>query len=83
MKLYLIPAILVISTLTACDQGKDNSSEEQTTQEMNITDQHSYSKPEDVAVKHLTLDLTVNFDKKQLSGTAILDIESWIIYPAI
>lgn len=39
-------------------------------------DIHSFARPDDVVVKHLTLDLTVDFDKKILSGKAALDIEN-------
>jgi leukotriene-A4 hydrolase len=43
---------------------------------MILNDVHSFSKPADAVVKHLTLDLTVNFDKKILQGNAALDIEN-------
>ncbi len=35
-----------------------------------IVDQHSYAEPEKVSTSDLALDLAVDFDKKQLSGTA-------------
>ena len=35
-----------------------------------IIDQHSYAEPEKVSTTDLALDLAVDFDKKQLSGTA-------------
>jgi leukotriene-A4 hydrolase len=37
-------------------------------------DPHSYARPEQVRVEHMALDLTVDFAKKQLSGTANLRI---------
>lgn len=39
-------------------------------------DIHSFAKPDEVVVKHLDLDLTVNFDKRELSGKASLQIEN-------
>jgi aminopeptidase N len=37
-------------------------------------DEHSYAEPDKVRISHLALDLAVDFDKKQLSGTATLDV---------
>jgi leukotriene-A4 hydrolase len=39
-----------------------------------IKDPHSHSRPDEIRVSHLTLDLTVDFNKKQLVGTAMLRI---------
>ncbi|MDQ3280414.1 MAG: M1 family metallopeptidase [Acidobacteriota bacterium] len=39
-------------------------------------DPHSYSHPDEVRVEHLTLDLNVDFAKKQLAGTATLRIHN-------
>ena len=39
-----------------------------------VRDPHSYARPEQVRVEHIGLDLTVDFAKKQLSGTANLRI---------
>src|SRR5687767_9000394 len=38
-------------------------------------DPHSYARPQEVRVEHIGLDLTVDFAKKQLSGTANLRIK--------
>jgi leukotriene A-4 hydrolase/aminopeptidase len=76
MNRLLIPVIFLFSVFAACDQGKKETSEEQKTQEMKINDQHSYSRPEEVVIRHISLDLTVDFEQKQLSGTATLDIEN-------
>jgi aminopeptidase N len=38
-------------------------------------DANSYAEPEKVVVTHLTLDLAVDFDKKVLAGTAMLDLD--------
>lgn len=39
-------------------------------------DIHSFSRPEEAVVKHLSLDLNIDFTKKIVSGTATLDIEN-------
>jgi leukotriene-A4 hydrolase len=38
-------------------------------------DQHSRSNPQQVRVRHLALDLDVDFDRKILQGTAVLDLD--------
>jgi len=38
-------------------------------------DPHSYSRPDEVAVRHLTLDLAVDFEARRLEGTASWTIE--------
>ncbi len=39
-------------------------------------DVHSYAKPAEALVTHIDLDLSVNFDKKELAGTAALSISN-------
>ncbi len=39
-------------------------------------DVHSYARPEEAVVTHLVLDLAVDFDRRTLSGSATLDIDS-------
>jgi len=38
-------------------------------------DPHSHAEPNQIAVRHLDLDLTVDFDERRLSGLATLDLE--------
>ena len=52
-----------------------NHPETTTAPEMVAHDPHSFSKPDEAIVKHLHLDLTVNFDERILSGSATLDVE--------
>ncbi len=40
-------------------------------------DEDSYAEPDKSKISHLALDLTVDFDKKQLSGMATLDVNWW------
>ncbi|MEO6131400.1 MAG: M1 family metallopeptidase [Saprospiraceae bacterium] len=39
-----------------------------------VNDIHSYARPSEAVIKHLSLDLKVDFDLKKLSGTASYDI---------
>jgi aminopeptidase N len=39
-----------------------------------VRDPHSYARPDEARVEHIALDLTADFAKKQLSGTAVLRI---------
>lgn len=43
---------------------------------MQKKDAHSYSRPDEVVMRHLELDLAVNFQEKSLSGHAKLSIEN-------
>jgi leukotriene-A4 hydrolase len=40
-----------------------------------VHDIHSFARPQEARVTHVDLDLTADFDAKQLSGRAILDLE--------
>ncbi len=40
-----------------------------------MRDIHSFARPDEAVVKHLALDLNVDFDRKQLAGVATLTIE--------
>jgi leukotriene-A4 hydrolase len=62
--------ILVALFLTAIACQK----KEQTEKTAAVTDEHSYSKPELAVVKHLDLDIKVDFDTQTISGKA-----SWTI----
>jgi aminopeptidase N len=77
IRLYLMnPARLLLAALLllmSC-QSKKN---EQTKSEAMIThDPHSFSQPNDALVKHLSLNLNVDFQKQQLRGFATWNIEN-------
>ena len=38
-------------------------------------DPHSYARPNEIAVRHVNLDISVDFDKRRLSGLATLELE--------
>jgi leukotriene-A4 hydrolase len=41
-----------------------------------MTDPHSFAKPSEAVVKHLHLDIAIDFDKKIISGKATVDVEA-------
>lgn len=43
---------------------------------MTTNDPHSFAKPNEAIVRHLHLDISIDFQKKLLSGTAALDIDT-------
>ena len=66
---------LLILLSFGCTRHKMENADLNTDTLMSINDPHSYARPDEAVVKHLYLDLTVNFEKKILSGSAALDIE--------
>ena len=53
-----------------------HSPETKTDNTIYVKDPHSYSQPEKAVVKHLALDLKVDFEKQELSGKAVYDIQN-------
>ncbi|MBK5285155.1 MAG: M1 family metallopeptidase, partial [Bacteroidia bacterium] len=68
-KLFHVP-IFFITFLYSC-----SSPTSELTTSNYMTDPHSFSKPDDAVVKHLVLDLNVDFEKKNLSGSATVAVE--------
>lgn len=62
-----IPLLLFITTSCMNKSAKKDALEP-------VQDVHSYSRPDQVRVKHVALDLEVQFDKKTLAGTATLTL---------
>ena len=61
-------SLFILVILASCHDGLEK---EKLQNKMNIQrDPHSYSKPEEAVIKHIDLDLEVNFEQKELSGTA-------------
>ncbi len=64
---FLIPLALAFSC-TAPNEMADS-------QDNSRTDHHSYANFEDLRVKHIDLDLDVDFESRQLRGSAVLQLE--------
>jgi hypothetical protein len=73
MKKYIVQGVVLagFGLLAACgNAGKNKDMEKKT-----VIDPHSYSRPGEALIKHLDLDLAVDFQKKKLSGKASYTIE--------
>ena len=46
---------------------------ETTTTPVLVKDPHTFARPEEAVIKHLDLDLSVNFEKKILTGTVLVN----------
>ena len=71
--LKALSSVVFLSLLMACHPDNKQPMGVTTTDDT-TRDMHTYAKP-DAMIKHLSLDLNVDFVTKQLSGTATYDIE--------
>jgi leukotriene-A4 hydrolase len=70
--------VLAMAVITACNKPASSSRSSETPMNQpaeSRKDPHSYSNPEQVRVKHISLDLDTDFAKKVFRGTATLDLE--------
>ncbi len=68
---YILCSLLM---LNACKENSTTTNAANKT-DANVIDVHSYAKPDEAVIKHLSLDLAVDFNIRKLSGTASYDIE--------
>ena len=68
---------IAISTFS-CSVTEENSTvEKQVAEEIMYSDDpHSFSKPNEAVVKHLSLNISLDFDKKIVDGEAVYDIDN-------
>jgi len=72
MKFFLFAfVLLMISTLAQQVESSTTNAQ----QKINDKDVHSFANSDEVVVKHLVLDLSVNFESKTLSGKATLTLD--------
>ncbi|MDC7677001.1 M1 family metallopeptidase [Asticcacaulis machinosus] len=69
-------AFAVLFTVSACSPKPDEGSAAPLAIAAKAVDHHSYAKPLEARVRHVDLDLTADFDRKILSGTAALSLET-------
>ena len=78
-KLRLAASILALAALSACGTAKNENmaapQDGSVAMKEQGVDTHSFAKPEEARVKHVALDLAVDFEEKVLRGTATLDLE--------
>lgn len=72
-------AFLALATLImACETTQTSTVANENAQQMKTKyadDTHSFSKPNEIAVTHLNLDLAVSFEDRKISGTVVYDLE--------
>ncbi|MFM2230536.1 MAG: hypothetical protein RL607_1794 [Bacteroidota bacterium] len=68
--------LLVLSIALAISCQKKDPSEKTTPQNQTNKDSHSFSNPAEAVVKHLDLDIKVDFDSQTISGIASWTIEN-------
>ena len=74
-RLTLLSVLLIILPAVACQRGQDTDTSAVDQQAAPPSDPHSYANPESVRVSHLALDLAVDFEAKQMVGSATLSLE--------
>ena len=74
----IIPVLAIaLGALTSCGEGTAEEKKSITAQAASSSkDQHTQSNADSVTVKHLDLDIKVDFDQKQISGSATWSIEN-------
>ncbi|KQY54948.1 M1 family metallopeptidase [Lysobacter sp. Root494] len=65
------------NTAPAADAGKPDTATSATTAATQMIDEHSYAEPDKVKVKDLALELKLDFDKRQIDGSATLTLD-WL-----
>ena len=75
-RLNILTGILLIQIAigVSCKSKNENSKADKDMAQI-IKDPHSFSKPEEAVVKHLNLNLEIDFDLKKIKGVAELEIE--------
>lgn len=78
MKKITIILSCIILFATSCNLPNKNKEEhkENTTTQKYIAEAHSYAQPNIAVVKHLSLDITADFEKEIINGTASYSIEN-------
>ncbi len=82
-ELWRVRAVLAVSFILAASCGLEARAPQDESvfdavgrEEVFSADPHSFSRPDLVSVRHLTLDVTVDFESKTVAGTASLQIEN-------
>ena len=70
MRYKVLSVMLALVALCGCQTATDPDTT------MSRPDPHSYAEPASVVVRHLSLDLAVDFEQQQLTGTATLSIDN-------
>jgi len=70
----ILSSIILFST--SCNSPKETKEIEKVATPKYVTETHSYAQPNNAVVKHLNLEIDVDFEKEVISGTASYSIEN-------
>lgn len=70
LNIMFLCCLLFSVALVSCDGGESTTDTPTETQDMVINDPHSHAQPGEAVATHLDLDVEVDFEAKQISGTA-------------
>ncbi|GGW81354.1 M1 family metallopeptidase [Alteromonas halophila] len=73
--LWLLTASLLLAEPLAAQQGPSEKSPETSSPIQAGKDYHSFANPDEIRVTHLDLDLTADFDARQLKGSVTLSVK--------
>jgi leukotriene-A4 hydrolase len=76
MKYMRFSVVAVVLLMMASCKLQEHPISKEEGQATPINDPHSFARPEIAKVKHLDLDIAVDFDKQQIAGTATWTIEN-------
>lgn len=76
MKRFVAAGLISISLISGCSETESKDDSEQTMTQNYAEPIHSFAKPNEAVVKHLTWDVEVSFDEKVINGTATYNIEA-------
>src|SRR5690242_6448733 len=74
-KFNLLVILFSLLNFPSCKEKAVTTTENKNPSANLSEDVHTYARPSEAVIKHLSLQLTVDFDLKKLSGTAAYDIE--------
>jgi len=75
-KTIVLSVISLLSLMTCKDKTEQDTKTDESVSDTYVKDYHSYSEPNKAVIKHLNLDIDIDFDSKLITGTATYDIEN-------
>lgn len=76
MIIRILPVVLLAALLFAGCTGPGEQSTTEPSTSRPVQDIHSYARPNEAVVRHLSWDAKVDFDNREITATARLDIEA-------
>lgn len=77
LKIMRSYSLLLLTMFISCTMKEKEKEESLNETEIHVHDPHSYSRPEEARIKHLSLDLKVDFNRKILEGKARIHFDRY------